>query len=408
MKTISISQSQARRIALNAQLLDGRTKLPKGKEGVARTIELLGYIQIDTIAVIERAHHHTLWNRRPDYKQTCLKQLQEKDRRIFEYWGHAASYLPMTDYRYCIKRMRGFADPHGKWEKQRLEKYGHMMGPVFERIKSEGPLGSKDFKPPDGVRQGAWWNWRPAKVALELLFWRGELMITGRKNFHRLYDVTERVLPDWVDTTEPTDDEQGKWLVTRALNAYGVATGAEIRNHIYGFAKLLYDKALGAMIETGEVAPVSVSGVSNSTYFVLTDQLERLSKLRKVKPRLYLLSPFDNLIIQRERTGRLFDFDYTIECYVPSAKRQYGYFVLPILWGERLIGRIDTKADRKSKSLIVRALFLEDSFSPDDAFWNDFGQTLRRFAAFNACDTIKTEASVPNVLRKQIASAILS
>ena len=152
-----ISQRLARRIAINAQLLDGRAKLPKGKEGVARAIEHLGYIQIDTIAVIERAHNHTLWTRRPDYKPEMLDSLLSRDRLLFEYWGHAASYLPIGDYRFYIPRMRYFLDPHNKWEKQRLEKFGHMMKPVLERIRKEGPLGSKDFTPPKDSKKGTWW-----------------------------------------------------------------------------------------------------------------------------------------------------------------------------------------------------------------------------------------------------------
>ncbi|MCK5125256.1 MAG: YcaQ family DNA glycosylase [candidate division Zixibacteria bacterium] len=406
MKTENISIAQARRIALNAQMLDGRTKLPKGKEGIAQTIEKLGYIQIDTIAVIERAHHHTLWNRRRDYRPEYLDELQSIDRRIFEYWGHAASYLPIDDYRYYIKRMKGFTDPHGKWVKQRYEKCGHLMQPVLERIKNEGPLGSKDFKPPDNVKRGAWWNWRPAKVALELLFWSGELMITGRRKFQRRYDLTERVLPDDVDISEPTDEEQGRFLVARALNAYGVATEAEIRNHIFGYKKIVYEDAIAGMIASGEISSIAVGNKGRTKDFALTDSLDGLSRLRVKKPGISFLSPFDNLIIQRGRTKRLFDFDYTIECYVPKPKRKYGYFVLPILWGEHIVGRFDSKADRKEKTLLVHSLYLEDWFTPDDAFIVEFAKKLIEFAVFNKCPKIKIAKTHPAKWRKVISARL--
>ncbi|MEZ5357355.1 MAG: crosslink repair DNA glycosylase YcaQ family protein [Candidatus Zixiibacteriota bacterium] len=403
---MTISKAQARRIALNAQLLDGRTKFPRGKEGIAKVIETLGYIQIDTISVVERAHHHTLWNRRPDYTEKALDTLQSRERRIFEYWGHAASYLPMHDYRYYIKRMKAFHDPHEKWEKQRFEKYGHLMPQVKERIVNEGPLGSKDFNPPENNKKGTWWDWRPAKVALEMLYWRGELMITGRRNFHRLYDLTERVLPDWVDTTEPSDEEQGQFLVRRALNAYGIATDTEIKNHLFGFNKKSYDDAIATMADSGEILPVQIAGEKNGKQYILADRLEALTKLRRKKPQLSILSPFDNLIIQRDRTKRLFDFEYTIECYVPAPKRVYGYFVLPILWGESLIGRMDAKADRKANRLIIRKFYLEETFTSTDDFWDALSATLKDYCSFNGCETLKVESTQPSSLKRSIASII--
>ena len=195
MKETRISPEIARKIALKAQLLDGSMKFPKGKEGVAQAIEKLGYVQIDTINIIERAHNHTLWTRRPDYKPEMLHELQSRDRRVFEYWGHAASYLPTTDYRYYIPMMRSFADPKSKWVQGRFKKYGHLMKPILERIRKEGALSSRNFETLTDKSRGTWWDWRPSKVALELLFWKGDLMITERRNFQRVYDLTERVLP---------------------------------------------------------------------------------------------------------------------------------------------------------------------------------------------------------------------
>ncbi|MCG8605800.1 winged helix DNA-binding domain-containing protein, partial [bacterium] len=160
-RTTELSQELARRIALDAQLLSGSIKLPMGKEGVAQAIGHLGYIQIDTIAVVKRAHHHTLWNRLPDYSENMLHELHAKDRRVFEYWGHAASFLPIKDYRFYLPLMKSFEDPKMAWQKRRYEKYSHLMAPVLERIRKEGPLGSRDFDPPPGTKRGAWWDWKP-------------------------------------------------------------------------------------------------------------------------------------------------------------------------------------------------------------------------------------------------------
>ena len=403
---MDISARQAQKIALQQQLLDRSEKFPPGKEGVARVIETLGYIQIDTIAVIQRAHHHTLWTRRPDYTPEMLHCLQVEDRRIFEYWGHAASYLPITDYRYYIPRMRRFADPNSKWEKQRMEKYGHMMKPVLDRIRKEGPLASKDFIPPPGKKRGTWWDWRPAKVALELLFWRGELMITERRNFQRVYDLTERVLPDHVDTKMPDDDELGRFFVKRALVAYGIAQEKEIREHIDGIENNIITNALNELTESGDVLPVTVEGIKNTRFFALPDLINVASVTGKTSSGIHLLSPFDNFIIQRERINRLFGFDYALECYIPAPKRKHGYFVLPILYGGRFVGRLDPKADRKNRTLIIRNLQFESGFKISDRFLKAFTGKLREFARFNECDHIKLQrvssAKAKNVIEKGI------
>ena len=228
--TDSISQKMARRLALHAQLLDGKTKIKKGKEEVKEAVEHLGYVQIDTISVIERAHHHTLWTRVPGYTPKLLHELQAIDRSIFEYWGHAASYLPMEDYRFYIPMMRSFYDPKNSWFRGWGEKYGAFLEPVLKRIREEGPKVARDFENPSernstnhppiladpiGLSQkgkGPWWDWKPAKAALEMLFWRGELMISERNGFERVYDLTERVLPAGMDLRVPAADELGRFI----------------------------------------------------------------------------------------------------------------------------------------------------------------------------------------------------
>ena len=394
---VEVDRPTAVRLALYSQLLSGEdTEIPSGREGTSRVIEKLGYVQIDTISVVNRAHHITLRTRCPDYTPGMLDRLLAEDRRVFEYWGHAASYLPMSDYRFYTRRMRQFVDPMGKWAKDRFEKCGHLMNGVMERIRSEGPLGAADFKSNPKGRAGEWWDWKPAKIALELLFWRGDLMITARRNFHRLYDLTERVLPAHVDTTEPDDAELGRFMVRRALSAHGIVTGKQIALHLRPGGRDLVNASLSELINSGEVVPATMGGEEG--WFVQSAMLESLSD-PVTSERVSFLSPFDNLIIDRDRIRRLFGFDYALECYLPAAKRKHGYFVHPILRGGSLIGRMDPKADRKARRLLVRSMSFEDGFDEFDDLLPHLSCALREFAEFNGCDTVVLEKIVPRNLK---------
>jgi len=405
MNTAELEIDTAQKIALKAQLLESITELSEGKEGIAQAIENLGYVQIDTIAVVKRSHHHTLWTRRPDYEELMIDELQAKDRRVFEYWGHAMSYMPMTDYRYVLPRMRNFSNPRSKWAQYGLEKSGGMMQPVLERIKHEGPLGAKDFEPPPGIKGGTWWNWKPAKFALEMLFWKGDLMIAGRRNFQKIYDLTERVLPADVDTRFPTDDELGQYFVRRALSAYGVARerdvhvfmqpGAGRDADIRAASKEVISKSLVDLVNAGEAVRVKIVEDENSDYFALRKIIGN-SQIRKDTPfPIHILSPFDNLLNPRERIKRLFGFDYSVECYVPKNKRKYGYFVMPILWDGDFVGRLDPKTDMKQKTLIVRSLMLEEQFDITEDFLSALAKKLVELCRFNQCIEIKLEKTSP-------------
>jgi uncharacterized protein len=398
-KSETLTIETARHLALHGQLLDGATKLPRGKEGVAQIIETLGYIQIDTIAVVERAHHLTLWTRRPDYRHEHLHVLQAKDRRVFEYWGHALSYLPMSDYRFYLARMRRFYDPHGKWEKERYQKYGHLLKPTLERIRKEGPLMCADVAPsqeeeriPDTVPN-------PMKRALEMLFWRGELMISERRKFERVFDLTERVLPAGADTTVPDDDEAGRFFVRRALAAHGVARPKEIQDHINIADKKVVTQSLRDLVDSHEVMTVRIDGVNGRDYYALSDALMKIPKSMAGAKRVQLLSPFDNLIIQRDRVRALFDFDYALECYVTPSKRKHGYYVMPILWGDQLAGRLDPKADRREHTLRVRNLLFEPKLKNLDDLLPALAEQLKAFARFNGCEHVTIDRASPAKMR---------
>ena len=391
---IKITAIQARRIALHSSLLYGQTKLPKGKNGLLAVINKLGYTQIDTISVIERAHHHTLWTRCQDFKPEYLHQLQSQERSIFEYWGHAMSYLPMDDYRFYTHSFKRFLKPSDKWSRMRLEKTKTILPKIMKRIKDEGALGSKDFDNGGKKKNSGWWDWHPAKIGLELLYWQGKLMISERKNFHRLYDLTKRVLPDNIDTTNPSKSEQAQFWIKRALQSYGIATVGEINKHLNHCDKKEIEKQLQKLISSSQIIQVEVNGLADS-YYMNEEYFETIYPIKKKSDKLHILSPFDNAVIQRDRIKKLFDFEYTIECYLPKPKRKYGYFVLTILWGDKLVGRLDAKADRKAKDLIIHNIYLESNFQLSDNFTASLAGKLQSFAQFNSCATIsikKTEA----------------
>lgn len=395
-----------RPLILRAQLLDGRMSLGTGKEGAARAVEQLGYVQIDTISRVERAHHHTLWSRVPGYQPGMLEELQAVDKRVFEYWGHEASYLPMQDYRFYLPRMRSFSDPAVGWHRHLLEKYQHMMPPILERIRQDGPLGSKDFKKPAGGKQGSWWDWKPAKTALELLFWQGMLMVAERRGFQRVYDLTERVLPDWVDTHEPDENELAQFYVHRALRSQVVARAREIQLHLGGVTAALVKKGLENLMESGEVIQLELAEDPRQPYFALSEILNEKGNLSS--PRVHILSPFDNVLIQRERTRRLFQFDFALECYLPAEKRKIGYFLLPILWGERFAGRMDTQADRKRKTLILHNLVLEKDMNKPEDFLFPFAEELNEYKEFNGCQHIEVLHTHPANIKAKIKKLLRS
>lgn len=401
----SISEKTVRRLVLHAQLLDDRTRIRKGKAGVAQVVDHLGYVQIDTISVIERAHHHTLWTRVPGYQPEHLHQAHAVDRAVFEYWGHAASYLPLKDYRFYLPMMKSFYDAKNAWYRGWGERYGDYLAPVLKRIREQGPLAARDFENLAPRGQGPWWDWKPAKAALETLFWRGELMIRERRRFERIYDLTERVLPHGTDTRVPGDGELGRFIVQRALGALGVAGEREIRDYIRIGDRHIAAAALKEMLAAGEITCLGIEGRTGTAY-ALPALLAAAGRLRARQPGVRFLSPFDNLAIDRRRLKERFDFDFAFECYVPKHKRNHGYFVLPILFGENIVGRLDPKADRQGKTLIARFLSIEPAFTHLDGLVPELGRALGEFARFNGCERVVVESVRPGKLLAPLKRAL--
>jgi len=390
----SLSIEQARKLVLHSQKLPPASVSGTALSATLTAIQHLSYIQIDTISVIQRAHHHTLWNRNPRYKPSHLEQLLAQ-KQVFEYWSHAAAYLPMQHYRFSLIRKNAIAcGEQNHWYK-RDEK---MIKHVLERITAEGPLMAKDFEH-KGPKIAAWGS-KPAKQALEYLFMQGDLMIPKRQNFHKVYDLTERVLPNDINTTPPTPSEHAHFLTKRFLLANGLGQLSEIP-YLLKQIKPLLSKALEEMLENNELISLEIKSVDEKNqYFALPESLALLEK-PLARSKLKILSPFDNLLIQRKRMVALFDFDYQIECYVPQQKRQYGYFVLPILWRGRFAARIDCKADRKTGTLLIHRIFIEPWLKDTEAFIDAFQAELKNFMKFNQCHEITLSNSAASTLQNR-------
>jgi uncharacterized protein YcaQ len=380
---VSLSLAQARKLALESQGLLGPAPFGRGKAGVQRALEHLGYVQIDTISVVERAHHHVLWSRVPDYSPGLLHGLMTEDRTVFEYWSHAASFLPMRDYRFSLPRKRQFAEGRRHWFRRNRK----TMAYVLDRIRSEGPLQARDFE--TKRKAGNWFDWKPTKIALEQLFQEGSLMIRERKGFQKVYDLPERVLPPGVDQSFPDAKELARHLVEAGLRAHGIGTARQLGYMRKGMTKAVAS-ALREGLEAGRIESVRIEGLEDEVYYCDAENLRRLSTgtAGDSGARARILSPFDSFIIQRKRVERLFDYDYQIECYLPEPKRRFGYFCLPILWSGRPVARLDAKADRQRSVLEVKSLHLEEKGLKKGGFMEPFREALDEFARFNGCENV--------------------
>lgn len=347
-----------------------------GVSGTRRAIEHLGYVQIDTLSVVERAHHHVLWSRVPGYEPSHLNRLIG-ERHIFEYWFHAASYLPMRDYRYALVHMASIRSGERPYFSN-VDK--HLMHEILARVKTEGELRVRDIdagKP----RQGSWWDWGPGRRALDKLFMQGDLMVCGRDGMEKVYDLAERCLPEGIDLSLPTLSDYAAWLFDTTRRAHGVFTWKQLLHLKTG--KPLREamrQVLDAHIEAGTVR--ALDNADGPIVYVDTDALEQAPT---VDGEVKVLSPFDNAVIHRDRLSALFGFDYRIECYVAAPKRVFGYFCLPILYGDRFVGRVDCKAHRAERRLEVLSLHLEAGPLAREPFFPALRDALQRFADFNQC-----------------------
>jgi uncharacterized protein YcaQ len=281
------------------------------------------------------------------------------------------------------------------------ERDERLMKSVLKRIAAEGPLMAKNFE--HAAKKTGEWNRKPAKRALEYLFMQGELMVPYRVNFHKVYDLTERVLPEGTDTTLPNPEEYARFLITRYLQANGLGQSAEIA-YLLKNTKPLVSATLQEMVSNGELLQISAGG---NSYYALPATLELLSK-SLARRKLKILSPFDNLLIQRKRMQALFGFDYLVECYVPETKRQYGYFSLPVLWDGKLVARMDCKTERKKSLMHIHHLALEPGLVKTDAFALALCKELAAFLQFNNCSNLRLHRITPANFKPVLQTVINS
>lgn len=373
----SLSVKDARKLSLHCQRLNSRSTFGRGIDATLKAIEHLGYVQIDTLSVVNRAHLHTLWNRVDGFRPQHIDKLQRAG-KIFEHWAHALAILPMKDYRYSLPMMNRIASGEVHWYRKNKK----LSRIVLDRIRAEGPLSPRDFD--DKKTSNAMWARSPSKMAFEQLFIEGELMIPYRINFQKFYDLRERVLPASVDTTLPSEIALCRYLITSFLRANGLGQVKHMNYLRKGIGRAMR-RVAQQMEEEGLIVSVSIA---SEDYYCEPALLELLDDLRP-RSSLRILSPFDNAVIQRKRINALFDFDYQIECYVKKEDRQYGYFCLPLLHRNRLVGRLDAKADRKTAVLHLNHLHIEGSVANPAQLFAALRGELEKFAAFNACSQLR-------------------
>ena len=386
--TETISLAAARRIVLAAQgFAEPKPGGAVDRRHLKRVLSRLGLFQIDSVSVIVRAHYMPLFSRLGPYQRDLIDDAAVgRKRLLFEYWAHEASLLPVETYPLMRWRMERAARGKGIWghlAKLAAER-ADFVEAVFSEVVSRGPLAASDF---DGERgNGGWWGWSDSKSALEFLFWAGRITAAGRRpSFERVYDLPERVLPKSVlAMPTPAPEEAHRQLLRIAARALGIATASDLRDY-FRMSPADADPRIAELAEAGELLPVKVDGWASKAYL---DPKSR--RPRRVAARA-LLAPFDPLVWERSRTERLFDFRYRIEIYTPADKRVYGYYVLPFLFGERLVGRVCLKADRQASVLRVNAAHAEDHAPAGTA--EALLSELKSMAAWLELDRIEIGAS---------------
>jgi len=390
--------ARLRRLALAAQGLLQAQPYGRGLAGARKAINHIGYVQIDTISVVERAHHHVFHSRVPKFKPDMTNQML-LDGDIFEYWTHAAAFLPIADFRFSLPYKHAIKSGQTHWYKNPDKK---LMGELLARIRSDGPIRSRDVEINTTKRAG-WWDWKPAKKALEQMYMEGDLMVSDREGFQKTYDLTERVLPSHVNSQIPGIEEFAAHIVDQQLRCHGFAS---LKGLTYQRRNAELRKAVKALVnERLAQRTLEQVQVSSGEVFLLeAGALER--PLHRLNSRMLILSPFDNSVIQRERLKALFQYDYQLECYVPAAKRQYGYFCLPLLYRGEFIGRMDCKAHRKSSHLEIKSLHFGQHSFDEDLVITEFLNAITQFCHFQKCDSVSLTKAYPKHLTQRLHSAL--
>jgi uncharacterized protein len=344
-----LTTAEARRIWLRAQRLDTSVPFGEGPQATTAAVEHLGYVQIDTINVIERSHHHILWNRIPAYRRADLRQAQSVDKSVFEYWTHALSYVPSRDLRFFIPAMKLHTREGHRW-------FGSVtpadMRKVLRLVRRDGALTIRDID--DDVlteKEHLWASRKPSKRALQLAFYTGVLTISERIGMLKTYDLMTRHF-GWDKPPKPASPrEVTAYLLDRALRAQGLVSLDSIC-HLDAPSKAAIRRLIEARLRTGELVPIALEGAGKQEHWARPETLDNIGEA--ASGLVHLLSPFDPLVIQRKRTELFFGYGHRFEAYVPKEKRLFGYFALPVLAGDDIVAAIDLKTDRKARKLLMQ------------------------------------------------------
>jgi uncharacterized protein YcaQ len=376
LSELNFTLAAARALHLAAQGLLQPRRRKAQKADVLDAIRAMGVLQIDTIHVVARSPYLVLWSRLGDYPQPWLEE-HLAEGALFEYWAHEACFVPIEDYRLLRHRM---VDPDAmgwKYSARWMRERRADVDKVLNHIRSNGPVRSADFERTDG-KGGGWWEWKPEKRSLEVLFTAGELMIARRHNFQRVYDLAERVLPGWDDSRMPDMDQTRRELALKTVRALGLARAAWVA-------------------DAGLLLRARVEGWKDTVYVhhELADLAQAAAGGGLAPTLTTILSPFDPVVWDRRRAADLFGFDYRLECYTPAEKRRYGYFTLPVLRRGALVGRIDAKAHRRGGVFELKNLALEPGVRVTDRFVRDVAGAVQRLANWHGCPQVQVQASEP-------------
>ena len=387
---IHVTREDVKRLSVYKQGL-GKRPASSSQADLKRIIERIGLLQLDSISVVARSHYLVMLARAGLYDPAELDALLA-DGFLFETWAHAICQLPFAHYPWYHAYIQQKQLKESQWQIDRLgDETDAIVSHVLGTIRERGPMSSKDFES-ERRGPGGWWNWKPTKVALEYLFDRGELMVNHRVKFQRYYDLSERVLARQRFTLDKSIDDFRRWTIERGLRHIGIATSNHVADYYRQYKR---DAAaiLRDMLNAGDAVPVAVEGWKDAA-FIHRDDLTLLEQIQagEHEPSMTVfLSPFDNLFWDRDRDVMLWDFFYRIEVYTPKAKRIHGYYVMPILHGCELVGRIDPKVDRKNKRLIFHNLHLVRGVKLSGELNRGLIRAIEEFMDFHDCDSFELQ-----------------
>jgi uncharacterized protein YcaQ len=388
---IHISNQDARRLLLYVHGLSFTPQRNLTAQGLLELIEHIGFVQVDSINTLERAHHIILFARNLTYRQGQLAHLLENERALFENWTHDAAIIPMQFYPYWQPR---FAREQERlrtvWRHRRRQGFEAQVDQVLSHIRAHGPVMARDLGTEQKKAAQGWWDWHPSKTALEYLWRCGVLAITRRNGFQKVYDLAERVIPATVRDGQLSKDAVVDWACRSALERLGFATCREMAEFwavvSTAEAQAWCQRHLGHGVE--QVMVECADGSLPRPMFAPGGLVERLQDIPHAPKRLRFLSPFDPLVRNRLRTRRMFNFDYRIEVFVPATQRQHGYYVLPMLHGDRCIGRLDLKHQRQAGKLLVTGLWFEPGQRLTSGRQHDLDSALERLRQFIGADAV--------------------